>query len=315
MIERIREIAGKILRDANIFIGYERGFDAIHATPLFVRKEEDLKRLIWDPTCVHNLASYLPYMKERCGVLVKGCDSRAIVQYLQEGLIKREDVVIVGVPCRGVVDVKAVMRKTGYRPILNASFRNGRLVLRTDEAEKELVMEEALQGKCRRCLYPTPLLYDHLVSESILSDKDPDSVYADILELEGRTCEDRLSFWKRELSRCIRCYACRNACPMCICRDSCIAETREPKWVTQRSNLQEKFMFHMIHALHLAGRCVECGECERACPMEIPLLTIRRKMNLEMKRLFDYEAGIRPDERPPMYTFKVEEESIRDPEI
>ena len=50
-------------------------------------------------------------------------------------------------------------------------------------------------------------------------------------------------------------------------------------------------MFHMIHALHLAGRCTECGECERACPMNIPLGKLKKKINMDMLELFDYVAG------------------------
>jgi Na+-translocating ferredoxin:NAD+ oxidoreductase RnfC subunit len=99
---------------------------------------------------------------------------------------------------------------------------------------------------------------------------------------------------------------------MCVCQDSCIAETRDPHWITQKASLDEKLMFHMIHALHLAGRCVECGECERVCPMEIPVAKLKKKINKEMKDLFDYTPGVNPEDKPPMYTFNVDEAKIKE---
>jgi formate dehydrogenase subunit beta len=177
------------------------------------------------------------------------------------------------------------------------------------------LLSDVCPDKCKTCQYPTPIVYDRLVGDPITSDKSPDSVYADIKEFENKTLEERLQYWEQEFDRCIRCYACRNACPMCICQDSCIAETRDPHWISQRATLSEKFMFHMIHALHLAGRCVECGECERACPMGIPVNKLKRKINLDMKELFGYEPGIDPEDKPPLYTFKVDEVTIKEHKI
>ncbi|MCX5809284.1 MAG: 4Fe-4S dicluster domain-containing protein [Proteobacteria bacterium] len=317
MSQRLREAIAGVFSEVDVALAYQQGFDKLHATPCFMTMPEEINKLIWNPLCVHNLTSYLPSLKKKkVAVVVKGCDSRTIVQFMQEGLINRENVVIIGIPCNGVISVNKVLHETNHEPIEDITFgENGEITVKTLKGEKTLLLSDVCPDKCKTCQYPTPIVYDRLVGDPITSDKSPDSVYADIKEFENKTLEERLQYWEQEFDRCIRCYACRNACPMCICQDSCIAETRDPHWISQRATLSEKFMFHMIHALHLAGRCVECGECERACPMGIPVNKLKRKINLDMKELFGYEPGIDPEDKPPLYTFKVDEVTIKEHKI
>jgi ferredoxin len=124
--------------------------------------------------------------------------------------------------------------------------------------------------------------------------------------------EERLHFWEDQMSRCIRCYACRSACPLCVCQDHCAAQSREPHWVDQTDHPREKLMFQAIHALHTAGRCTECGECERACPMGLPIMTMKQALNRSIQDLFDYRAGCDPDQAPPLFEFREEEKNIKE---
>jgi formate dehydrogenase (coenzyme F420) beta subunit len=316
--ESLKEALSKVFSDSDTVICYRQGFDALHATPFFLTTPEQIDQAIWNPVCVHNLAGFLPSLKKtkkKVGIVVKGCDSRTIVQYMEEKLIDRDSVVVIGLPCTGVVSVSKVLEAIGHTPVESIDFDGDRVVVHTKDGEKTLSLKEVCPDKCTTCRYPTPLVYDHLIGDPITSDVPPEKVYEDVEKIELLPLEERLAYWKKELDRCIRCYACRNACPMCVCRESCVVESRNPHWMSQKTTLDEKFMFHMIHAIHLAGRCVECGECERACPMDIPVAKLKKKINKEMKQLFNYEPGVNPAEKPPMYTFQVDEATIKERKI
>jgi formate dehydrogenase (coenzyme F420) beta subunit len=311
-VENLKKVIIETLPAVDVVIAYAQGFDPLHGDACFITKPEQIEEAIISPVCEQNLVSYLPFQKKKTGVIVKGCDSRTILQLLQEGLIKRENVVIIGVPCRGVVSTRKVMRAVDFQPILSVAFDDESITVKTPKGETRLVRSDVCPDKCTSCQYPTPLIYDVLIGEPFESDRAPESVYDDIRAIESKSLEERKVYWEKEIGKCIRCYACRNACPMCVCQESCIAETRDPHWITQKSSLTEKMTFHMIHAMHLAGRCTECGECDRACPMDIPLSKLKKKINMDMKELFDYVPGTSAEDKPPLYTFNVDEEKIEE---
>ncbi len=322
-IEQLHKLMEDALPELEALIGWQPGYDALHAAPAIARTPEEASRLVFNPFCIHNLARTVaktppPPAKEgeapkKIGVCVKGCDSRSIIALIQEGFLKREQLYIIGIPCKGTIDLRRLMKLAGEdlrAGVKSARIEGDSLVVEGAKGSRSFPLEKVLARRCMRCKYPNPVIYDVMAGDPVIPRASEEEAHKDVDAVENLPVAERLAFWQGELDRCIRCYACRNACPLCMCQDRCIAETRDPKWLPQYMGLSEKFIFHFIHAMHLAGRCTECGECERVCPQEIPVTLIKEKLNRITKELLDYEAGVSTEAVPPFLTFNPEELGI-----
>jgi ferredoxin len=315
---QLHKLVEEALPELDTMIGWAAGEDPLHTRPIFIRSAESIPRLIWSPFCAQNLTGYLvkpPALQpadknKQIGICVKGCDSRSLVALIQEKFVTRDRLRIFGIPCRGTVDWRKVMRQVRLSYVKSARVEDNRLIVDDAGGSHNFDLEDVLTRKCLRCIHPNPVVYDVMVGEPTVSRIKPEDLYRDVDALEKRPLEERLAFWQAELDRCMRCYACRNACPLCVCQERCIAETRDPKWLTQRMGIPEKFLFHFIHAMHLAGRCTECGECERVCPMEIPVTLMKEKLNKIMEEMLGYVAGLDPTAIPPLLTFNPGETGV-----
>jgi len=105
---------------------------------------------------------------------------------------------------------------------------------------------------------------------------------------------------------CIRCYACRDACPLCYC-PTCFVDESRPQWVGKSIDPTDTMTFHILRAYHCAGRCTDCGACERACPVGIPMRQFTKKLNKDAEALFSWEAGLSPDQRPPLDVYRPDD--------
>ncbi len=297
-------------------IGWQQGYDPLHNTPLFIRSAEDVDRLVWGPLNVHNLANYLAPMRGRkVGVVVKGCDSRSVVELLQEKLVDRNNLVVFGMPCSGVVDpakVGHILEEAGSGPgrIESIATEANAFIVTADGKTHAMAMADVVADKCMICRFPNAVLADFFVGDPLPPAVQSEAPVPDLTALDAMNLLERMSFWRFHMERCIRCHACRNACPLCVCRDQCIAQSRDPHWLSQEDTVTEKLMFQVVHAVHLAGRCTECGECQRACPMGIPVLALKHHMNRVIRELFDYQAGTDLQAVPPLLCFQVDEKNI-----
>jgi ferredoxin len=308
-------------------VGYCAGTEAYRAAPHFADKPEECNEFTFNCACTQNLANYVPKIKEKIGIVAKGCDSRAIQVLLVENQVKRDQLFIIGVPCEGLVDLDKVLARddvkrgditgievSGEEVVVRLSSRGagvspaslaGETPAPRDERELRLPASEYLRTECRGCQSPTPQDCDVLIGEAIPA-RDPEVWAEDMARIEAMSPEERLEYFERSMARCIRCYACVRGCPMCYCT-TCFAVQDKPQWLPRMTGVDENRMFHLGRALHLAGRCVDCGQCDRVCPESIPLRELNTKLAAEVKDLFGFVAGVDVEEKPPLTTFKPED--------
>lgn len=114
-------------------------------------------------------------------------------------------------------------------------------------------------------------------------------------DLERLAPAERLSRWMYEFQKCIKCFGCRNVCPVCFCKE-CSLEHGE--LIGKGALPPEVPIFHLVRAVHMAGRCIDCGLCEDACPANIPLRLLYHKVNDIVINVFDYETGSAGERSP-----------------
>jgi formate dehydrogenase subunit beta len=129
----------------------------------------------------------------------------------------------------------------------------------------------------------------------------------DFAEFQAMSTEERFDYWfgpAGQFGQCIKCFGCRDACPICYCKD-CYLEA--DRGTVAGGEIPPDVMFPMIRTVHVMDSCVNCGQCQDACPMEIPLSRLIFMLNKELAGIFKYEPGMDVNARPPMRTVTDEE--------
>lgn len=290
--QEMRKIAKELLEEGKVqlVIGWEKGSFGYNSNPVFITSLADVDKLIWDDFCSANLAKYLldhRYSQDKIAIFLKGCDSRGINRLLQDKQIQRENLYLIGIPCPGM--------------------KNAKVAREVAETDKETIQ---MEDKCLYCTHHNPVVYDNMLGDKVNLDEIAATGEAKrfdgVDQLEQMTFDERYDFWQKTYARCIRCYACRNVCPSCNCTECCfdLGQTWLERDVIPTGNQ----VYGIVRALHVAGRCIECGECERVCPMDIPIMKVNRKMAKDIEELFgSYEAGLDTEVPPPLGHYEVQD--------
>jgi formate dehydrogenase subunit beta len=281
---QLRQAAADLLSTGQVgaVIGYRAASMAHQMAPLTITAARETERLQWGSGCVNNLSTYASTAlenHERVALVVKTCDLGAVTGLIREGQLPRDRVSLIGVQCPGVSSGSEIA------------------------------------AKCLNCSgIPHPICDVVVTVDGIPRSPatgPPDGADAadardkQIDYLESLPADQRWRFWQRQFARCLRCYACRAACPLCYC-SSCVAEKHRPQWISPVIDNRGNSVWNVIRAFHLAGRCSGCDECARACPADIRLDLINRKLALEVERQYG-ACGLDPEEKAALVDFREDD--------
>ena len=313
-MQELKQRALELLKNGTVnrVLGWRIGENTYDPEPAFFATEEEMENFVYNNFCAANLSKY---MIEACKlegktlVCLKPCDSYSFNQLLSEHRIDREKAYIIGVGCKGKLSIENVKR-AGVKGILSATDTDP-LQVETLYGNTEVPYKSAMLDRCHVCKGKEHVVYDELIGES--EDTSTADRFAQVRIIEAMSPEEKFAFFRNELSKCIRCNACRNVCPACSCR-KCVFDSDKFD-SAQKANVDsfEEKMFHIIRAFHVAGRCTDCGECSRVCPQGIPLHLFNRKFIKDINNLYgEYQAGADVDAKGPLtsFTFDDAEPSI-----
>ena len=311
LINRMKELLQN--GTVNRVLGWKKGDLPYNPEPAFFNNADELSEFVYDGFCGANLSKYMiaaSALEGKTLVLLKPCDSYSFVQLMKEHRVDREKAYIIGVGCKGKLDIERIKAEgvKGIEAISGAEIESACDTLKIDTiyGEKTVSYKDAMLERCHVCKGKEHRIYDELALES--ADTLDSDRFQGVEAIENMTPEQKFEFFKSELSKCIRCNACRNVCPACSCRKCVFDSTKFDS--AQKANVDEfeEKMFHIIRAFHVAGRCTDCGECSRVCPQGIPLHLFNRKFIKDINAYYgEYQAGNNAEDETPLTDFTFDD--------
>lgn len=274
---------------ANRVFAWKTG-DFVYDTEPFLFTD-DYEGFVYDGFCAANLCKYMIAETKKEGkvlLLLKPCDSRGLALLQKEHRIKRENIYALGIPCAGKMDIGKIRAKTAGG-ILSVREEAETVVVRTFSGETAIPKEAVLLDKCLACGGKEHTGCDELFLSELSQETAAGDKFECVEKIERLSAQERFSFWRSQLSQCIRCNACRNVCPACSCVKCVFDNSRSGMDSKANADEFEEKLYHIIRSFHVCGRCMDCGECSRVCPQKIPLHLLNRKYIHDIARLYGEE--------------------------
>jgi formate dehydrogenase subunit beta len=312
----IRQEAVRLLTEdlVDVVIGFQAGTLALKTQPAFITRPEEAERLVHNGFGQNNLASYVTRRppQERIGIVCRGCESRALRVLVSEHQHAREDLYLIGVPCAGIIDWHKIQHQAELEPeqfanVSRAVEEDDEVVITLAGKEHRFARADVIHDSCQRCADPNPVGADVVLGDTVPG-VSSEQVWASVLDFEDLASEERYAYFVQESERCIRCYACREACPMCYCTE-CFVDHNFPRWLESMVTPSGTQAWHIVRAFHQTGRCASCGACERACPMDIKMTYLTDKLNYDMLQQYGFEIGASDDAKPPFAAFTLDDQN------
>jgi formate dehydrogenase subunit beta len=304
-------------------LAFARGLNESDIVPLFITDQQDVDRIVtisYYPSSLAKLVAEYRDKDKKIGMVVRSCDARAMVELAKRQQLNLENFYLVGIECYGVVK----NRDKGHEIYI---FSKEMKI----DGELKPLDEGILSPNCRRCEYPIPTMADvscrieqsgetlvtantekgrkilsaanipieegHQSDVTAMKERAArwqDKEFGELKEMESK---ERLSYWLSQFDKCIKCYGCRNSCPLCYCEDCYLGPER---LLIQREEIPPQRLFHITRLIHVGDSCLNCGQCEATCPMEIPISKLYHMLYKELSGIFKYESGLDIDMLPPV---------------
>lgn len=303
----LKEKASALLSSGEVarVIGWKKGEFVFDPSPATFETVESLSEFVYNDFCGANLSKYLINICKKEGktaVFMKPCDTYSFNQLVKEHRVDRDKVMVIGVECQGKLD-NFKLESNGITDVIEEEYEGDTVKLTTADGVKTVEKGEVLLEKCLTCKSKKFAVSD----EQIVLHEMPDAKYdrfSEVRKLEAMTAEERYKFWRGQLSKCIRCNACRNVCPACSCVKCVFDNPKSGIAAKANDDSFEEQLYHVIRAFHVAGRCTDCGECSRVCPQHIPLALLNRKFIKDIDVLYgEYQAGEESEGKTPLTSF------------
>lgn len=274
MLDQLRQTCRTLLESGTVQVVIGYGQTAgLPPYPVFITRPEDVEQLVWNDLCTMNLTAYLKRKEIRAlgkpAIVVKGCDERSLVVLEKESQLDRSQIVVIGMACEG----------TG----------------------------QPRQKQCETCDVHMPRFADHVIGQVANEPIEADRRYAELETLMKKSPAERMAYWQAEFARCVKCYACRAACPLCYC-ERCLVDKNRPTVIDTSATLKGNFAWHIMRAFHLAGRCIGCEQCVRVCPAGIDLRLLNLSLAKAAEESFAYRAGMDPQAEPIIGSYSQQDQ-------